>query len=158
MIWIRIIAAGFLLLFVAGIVKSTVEASSASATFLYTVAKVYPPLAWMHGADRFPEGANIFIHESAGQRPLMPEFASTADPAISFDGERVLFAGKRNRDDPWQIFEVSLGGGDARQITSGKDNCVRPFYLPEGRLVYAHKAEGRFHIEAADLLAAMLWS
>ena len=151
MIGLRSIVACLLLLLAVGIVGSSVEASPASDSFLYTVAKAYEPLAWMHGAERFPSGATIFIHESSHAYALLPEFAATADPAISFDAERVLFAGKRKPEDRWQIWEMSLSEGNARQITSGKDDSIRPFYLPEDRVVYARKTDGRFQIEAADL-------
>jgi hypothetical protein len=154
--WSRSILACLALLLAIGMVRSSVQASPASDSFLYTVAKVYEPLAWMHGGERFPSGSSIFIHESSVHesgrvRSLLPEFAATADAAISFDGERLLFAGKRKIDDAWQIWEVSLADRNARQITSGKDDCIRPFYLPEERVVYARKTEGRFWIEASDL-------
>ena len=145
-----IVACVFLLL-AAGILKSSVEAPSADAPFLYTVAKTYEPRAWMHAADRFPSGATIFIRGSSGARALLPNFLATADSAVSFDGSRVLFAGKRKPEDPWQIWEVALAGGGARQLTSGTADCIRPFYLPDDRVVYARKTSGRFRIEAADL-------
>jgi hypothetical protein len=118
---------------------------------LYTVAKSYEPLAWMHGEDRFSSGAVIFVRNAHGRHPLVPRFAASADPAISFDGERVLFAGKQQAQDPWQVWEVTLAGGDPRRITSGPEDCVRPLYLPGDRVVYARKMAGRFVIEAGDL-------
>lgn len=139
------------LLFAAIVVRSSVESSPSPLAFIYTVAKTYEPLAWMHGGERFPSGATIRIHELSGEHPLVPEFFAAADPAISFDGRRILFAGKRGHDDPWQIWEISLGGDDARQITPGKEDCVRPFYLPDDRIIYARKIGDRFRIEATDL-------
>lgn len=160
MIGSRSIVACLVLLFAISMVRGSVQASPTSDSFLYTVAKVYEPLAWMHGGERFPAGATIFVHqspvhessvyESGRARALLPEFAATADAAISFDGERVSFAGKRRIEDPWQIWEVSLADGNPRQITVGKDDCIRPLYLPEDRVVYARKTEGRFRIEASD--------
>ena len=122
-----------------------------STALLYTIATRYEALAWMRGGDRFPSGATIFLHDSAGKRALVADFVASADPALSFDGQRVLFAGRRTQHDPWQIWEVSLAGGEARRVTSGSEDCVRPFYLPEDRVVYACKKAGRFVIEAADL-------
>ncbi len=147
----RPILVSVLLLLVVGIVKSSRSVPAAPSSFLYTGTKTYEPLAWMHGGDRFPSGATIFVRESSDEHVLLPEFAATADPAISFDGERLLFAGKRKPGEPWQIWELALTAGDARQITSGKDDCIRPFYLPDDRIVYARKTDGRFRIEAADL-------
>ena len=54
-------------------------------SFVYTVAKSYEPQAWMHGEERFPSGAALFIKDAKGERPLVPDFASAADPVISFD-------------------------------------------------------------------------
>lgn len=156
MIGSRSIVACLLLLLATGLVKSSVQASPHSDSFLYTVAKVYQPLDWMHGGERFPSGATIFIqepsvHEQSRAHALLPEFTAAADAAISFDGNRVLFGGKRKPEEPWQIWEISLASGKTRQVTSGTGDCIRPFYLPEDRIVYARKVQGRFRIETADL-------
>ncbi|MGA2345646.1 MAG: hypothetical protein ABSF93_06540 [Candidatus Sulfotelmatobacter sp.] len=149
-----LIATACLFLLVALVFNRTaVQAAPSEDTpsFLYTVAEHYEPLAWIHGADRFGSGATIFIRNAQGKRPLVPGFAASADSAVSFDGQRVLFAGKLKVDDRWQIFEIALAGGEPRRITSGSEDCIRPFYLPEDRIVYARKTAGRFVIEVMDL-------
>lgn len=122
-----------------------------SFSFLYTVVAHYEPLSWIQGGERFSSDVAIYIRGTSGSRKLVPDFAASADPAISFDGQRVLFAGKSKAQDPWQIWEVPLNGGDPRRITSGSQDCIRPFYLPEDRVVYARKVAGRFRIEAVEL-------
>ena len=122
-----------------------------SLSFLFVSAPVYDPGAWMNGGERFPVGATIMLHDSNGQLPLVPEFASSADPVVSFDGRRVMFSGRLKPKDQWQIWELSLGGGKPRQISSGPGPCVRPLYLPEDRIVYARKIAGRLAIEVANL-------
>ena len=119
--------------------------------FLYTSAKTYDPAAWIGGGERFPQGATIVVADKKGRRPLAPSFAASADATVSFDGKRVLFAGKQSASSPWQIWEIPVEGGDPHRITSCTEDCVRPFYLPEDRLVYAHKVNGRFTIEATTL-------
>jgi hypothetical protein len=126
-------------------------AADADLAFLYTVARQYEPLAWMHGGERFPSGVTIFLHDSNGPHPLVPDFAQSTDPAVSFDGQLILFAGKVKAQDSWQIWEVPVAGGEALRITSGAEDCIRPFYLPDGRVVYARKVAGRFVIEAVDV-------
>ena len=125
--------------------------SSTESAFLYTAAKSYDPLAWVRGEERFSAGAAIFLHEGPGRRSLVPSFAASTDPAVSFDGSRVLFAGKQKTSDPWQIWEISLAGGEPHRISSCAEDCIRPFYLPEDRVVYARRSDGRFVIEAATL-------
>ncbi len=134
-----------------GAAKPAKEDARNLPPLLYTIAQSYEPLAWMHAADRFSSGAAIFVREGATERPLVPGFAASADPAVSFDGQRVLFAGKAHAQDPWQVWEIALTGGEPRRITSSPESCVRPFYLPEDRVVYARRIGGRFVVETKDL-------
>jgi hypothetical protein len=149
----RSILAFWLLLLATGPARPATIAAAINdpVSFLYTTAKSYEPLAWIRGEERFPSGANIFIRDAKGQRPLIAEFAASADPVVSFDGQRVLFAGKAHASDPWQIWEISLQGGAARRITSGSEDCIRPFYLPGDIMVYAHKTGGHFAIDSVNL-------
>ena len=128
-----------------------VDSGPTNVAVLYTVAKTYEPLAWLQGGERFPSGASVIIGGEKGRRPLLPDFAASADASVSFDGQRVLVAAKRHADDPWQVWESNLAGGSPRQITSFPENCIRPFYLPDDRVIYAREVGGRFVIEAKEL-------
>ncbi len=128
------------------------QSAAASATpVIYTAAKQYAANAWIKGAERFPLGAALVIKDEKGQRPLIKGFSASADANVSFDAKHLLFAGKRQAGEHWQIWEMSLATREARQITHCAVDCVRPFYLPQDRLVYAHKLHGRFVIEVAPL-------
>ncbi len=118
-----------------------------SFPLLYTVAREYDPTAWIRGAERFPRGAQLFIQDAKGRRPLVASFAATADASASFDGSEVLFAGKKRAADHWQIWEILLENGSLRQITQCSDDCVRPLFVPPDRFVYAHKLDGKFALE-----------
>ena len=159
---VRLITVGLLsLVIIIGFAptSSVLSSGSDSPAFLFTIAKRYEPLAWIRGADRFSSDAIIFLQDASGRHPLIPSFAASADPAVSFDGKSVLFAGKQQTQDHWQIWEVArdvardsaMTGGTPRRVTSCAEDCVRPFYLPDKRFVYAKKTGGRFVIEAADL-------
>lgn len=139
------------LLIASGPATPATEAPATVAPLLYTVAKVYEPLAWLHGAERFPSGAQVQVSSDNGRRPLVPDFAASADPSVSFDGQKVVFAGKAHAGDPWQIWELDLAGGAPRAITSFREDCVRPFYLPDDRVVYARKIAERYVIETKEL-------
>ena len=69
-------------------------------------------------------------------RSLTPGFFAAMDPRTSFDGARVLFAGKKAADASWQIWEMNVDGTGARQVTHGGGNCVKPAYLARGFIVY----------------------
>ncbi|MGE5113388.1 MAG: hypothetical protein ACM3JB_21190 [Acidobacteriaceae bacterium] len=126
-------------------------AGSSPETFLYTVAPSYEPIAWLQGGERFPRGAQIEIREQGNTRPLIPQFAASADPEVSFDGKRVLFSGKKSVNDPWQIWEIGIDGSDLRQASPAAGDTVRPLYLPENKIVFARKQNGRFVIEVAEI-------
>jgi hypothetical protein len=53
---------------------------------------------------------------------------SAADPEISFDSQRVLFAAKQRATDHWQIFESDLRGGAPVQLTHLDKDCRQPVY------------------------------
>ncbi len=76
-------------------------------------------------------GARIVL-ASPGDTPrtLTGGFESAADPEISFDGTRILFAGRRKAGDPWCVWEMSSDGTGARQVTCGPGEARRPVYLP----------------------------
>jgi Hydrazine synthase alpha subunit middle domain len=148
----RFILACMLVVVSVGSARQTQESASAeNAALLYTAARSYEPLAWMHGANRFSPDAAIFIRDNTGQRRLVPGFAASADPSVSFDGQRILFAGKAHPQDAWQIWEVDKEGGDPRRVTDFPEDCIRPLYLPEDRIVYTRKIAGRFVIETKEL-------
>ena len=75
------------------------------------------------------EGARLVLIRS-GERPvpLTADFHSACDPHVSFDGRRLLFAGKRKAADPWNIFEMAVDGSGVRQITRDMGNCRHPIY------------------------------
>ena len=52
--------------------------------------------------------------------------------------------GNETPKSPWQIWEVAVSGGAPRQVTAGSADCIRPFYLPGERVVYARKVEQPF--------------
>jgi Hydrazine synthase alpha subunit middle domain len=132
------------------VIVSTAE--KRSLALLYTQAEQYDGNAWMHGGERFSKSATIYQRDASGTRPLISGFASTADPNISFDGESVIFAGKKLPGDPWQIWEIGLApGSQLRRIVSASDDLLRPMYLPGDRVVYARKINGHYTIEVSSI-------
>jgi len=87
----------------------------------------------------------IFVQEAVGQAEagsrivalqpdglamvLTEDFYAAADPCVSFDGRRVLFAGKRREGDPWDIWEMDADGSRQKRITEGLGDCQEPVYL-----------------------------
>jgi hypothetical protein len=84
-------------------------------------------------------------------RALVPGFVASAGAAVSFDGKRVLFAGKQKPGEPWRIWEVAVAGGTPRRVSSGNEDCIRPFYLPDDEFVYSRRTSRGFQLEIAPL-------
>ena len=128
-----------------------VGAAALPGAFLYTEAPRYDVHAMLHGGDRFPAGAAVKVFSNGASRLLAPTLAVSADAALSPDAQSVLIAGKQSAGQPWQVWEVPLAGGPPRQVTSGSDDCIRPFYAAEGKFIYARKTPQGFQIEIAPL-------
>ncbi len=119
--------------------------------FLYTAAARYDAAAWNHGGDRFPDGAHLVLASSEGRRDAVPGFFASADAAVSCDGRHFLFAGRRSHEDRWQIWQADLAGGAPQKVVTASDACVRPLYLPDGRVAYTRMTAAGSAIEVALL-------
>ncbi len=111
-----------------------------------------PPLIFVQGAGDGGRGAGKSVKASLDPRPsylvaatsnnkqrltvLTPKFVAVRNPEVSFDGQRVLFAGKRTLKDRWQVWEVRCDGKRLRQVTHERGDCAEPHYLPDGRILY----------------------
>jgi len=60
---------------------------------------------------------------------LTPGFAAAGRPEISFDGERILFVGRRAPDDPTGVWEMRVDGTGAREVVRPAGDCESAVYL-----------------------------
>jgi hypothetical protein len=118
--------------------------------FIVTSAPVFQSLAELRGQERFPEGAQLLLVHAGKTEPLVSGFAASADANVSFDGQTVLFAGKRSAGDPWQIWELTLKDRLVRKVTATATDAERPFYLPGGRMVWAQRTDTGFQLQSSD--------
>jgi Hydrazine synthase alpha subunit middle domain len=82
--------------------------------------------------DSLPgDGARLVLLNKDRRRVVLtPQFQSAVDPAVSFDGKRILFAGKKKTADLWNIYEMNADGTGLKQITREMGNCRNPLYQP----------------------------
>ena len=77
----------------------------------------------------YGEGGRIVRLDPDGQlRVLTEAFSSACGADVSFDGKRILFAAKREPQDPWNVWEMNADGSGVRQITRDLGNCRSPAY------------------------------
>jgi hypothetical protein len=68
-------------------------------------------------SDAF-DGARLVLVSPDGKARLLSEgFHSACDANVSFDGQRLLFAGRKSAGDPWRIWEIGLDGAGLRPVT-----------------------------------------
>ncbi len=84
--------------------------------------------SWTFPSDYQPGSRLVRVQPDQSIRSLTEEFHSACDPALSFDGKRLLFAGKRNASEAWNIFEMDLDGLQTRQVTRDLGDCRMPGY------------------------------
>jgi Hydrazine synthase alpha subunit middle domain len=99
-----------------------------------------PTVASGQLAERFPQGSHLARlvpgNSSYSAINLTPELFAAADPRVSFDASKVLFAGKKDRNSGWQIWEMNADGSNKRQLTHCATDCFQPAYLPRNQIVF----------------------
>ncbi len=80
-----------------------------------------------------------------GEEPriLTGAFWSAASPAVSYDGRRFLFAGRREAAGPARIWEMRLDGSGEWAVTPEGGEPADPAYLPDGRIIFSDEVPGR---------------
>lgn len=76
------------------------------------------------------KGARLVLLSAEGQvRVLSEDFESACDPNISFDGQRILFAGRKSPQAHWRVWEVGLDGRNPRAITPEHLEARSPIHV-----------------------------
>jgi len=60
---------------------------------------------------------------------LTPDFDGACDPSVSFDGQEILFAGRKLDTDLWQVWKMDLTTGDAIRITNHPGHAFAPIWV-----------------------------
>ncbi|MFQ5603761.1 MAG: hypothetical protein ACE5HS_10875 [bacterium] len=98
--------------------------------------------------NSFSRGGNLFSLIPASPDGKLTnltnlEAGDVADPEISFDGLKVLFAMRRNSGERFHIHEMNVDGSGLRQLTF---DAVRddfdPTYLPNGKILFTSNRPG----------------
>ena len=76
------------------------------------------------------DGARLVVVAPGGQvRVLSEGFHSAGDPNVSFDGQRVLFAGKKDRASHWRVWEIGVDGRGLRAVTPEHLDARSPIHV-----------------------------
>ncbi len=78
------------------------------------------------------------------------------DPAVSYDGRRVLFSYRPGDERVFHLYEIGIDGRGLRQITDGPFDDVEPVYVPDGGIVFA-SARCRRYVPCMNSQVQMLY-
>lgn len=67
------------------------------------------------------------------------------DPEISFDGNRIIFSYRKNKEDDYHIYEINSDGSGLKQLTFARGvSDIDPLYLPNGQILFSSTREPKF--------------
>jgi hypothetical protein len=99
--------------------------------------------------NRYYTGSQIIaLRTDAGNDNTEPVllsegFYSARAPEISYNGEKMVFSGQKEKSDTWQIFSMDLKSFKVNQISDGSENCTDPTWMPDGRIAYSKLIEDK---------------
>lgn len=97
---------------------------------------------------KFAPGSAMRIYDvdSGTTRTLIKlETGVVRDPEISFDGKRVVFSMRKNKDDGYHIYEMALDGSGLKQLTSADGvSDIDPLYLPNGDIIFTSTRQPKY--------------
>lgn len=71
----------------------------------------------------------VRLSSDRGERVLTEGFLAACDPAVSFDGRQILFAGRRTREERLQIWRMDADGSAAVRITDDPGEATSPLWV-----------------------------
>lgn len=66
------------------------------------------------------------------------------DPAVHYDGQRILFSYRKGGTTTYHLYEINTDGRNLRQLTDGPDNDIEPVYTPDGGIIFCSSRCHRF--------------
>lgn len=92
-----------------------------------------PPADWsaqdLVRADGFDGARVVLVSPDGHVRVLSTGFQSACDPNVSFDGQRLLFAGRKERDSGWRIWEIGLDGQGLHAVSPEEIDARQGIYV-----------------------------
>lgn len=107
------------------------------------------PLAsgsFSHPESRWGTAIKIYdpAHPEKGAHTIFQEGDSAIlDLRLTPDARRLYFSMRRHQSPFWQVFTMSVDGGDLRQLTEGNHHNTFPAPLPDGRIAFISTRDTR---------------
>ncbi|HYW78835.1 MAG TPA: hypothetical protein VE890_04625, partial [Thermoguttaceae bacterium] len=77
------------------------------------------------------------------------------DPQMHYDGQKILFSYRKDRQPYYHLYEINIDGTGLRQLTDGPFDDIEPAYLPDGGIVFCSSRCNRmvqcFYVRVANV-------
>lgn len=94
-----------------------------------------------------PGGAMRLYDVNTGKTQTLIETQTgvVRDPEISYDGKKVIFSMRKQKEDFYHIYEMNLDGSGLRQLTFAEGiSDIDPLYLPDGGIVFTSTRQPKY--------------
>ena len=112
-----------------------------------------------HNARFFAgRGALQVLDLATGQTRTLLEVPQgiARDPVVHFDGRRILFSMRRNREDDYHLYEIQADGSGLKQLTFAPHvTDIQPVWLPDGRILFSSTRQPKYIQCQRHLMASL---
>lgn len=95
----------------------------------------------------FPGGAMRIYNVNTGNINTLIELKDgiVRDPELSFDGKKIIFSMRKDKDDFYHIYEINVDGSGMKQLTFAEGvSDIDPLYLPDGGIVFSSTRQPKY--------------
>ena len=115
---------------------------------VYATRGLGPDMHWYANFSYFAEdtarktyvsGGGLYLLdlETGAVRPLIEDDTGTVrDPAVHYDGQRILFSWRRDGTESFHLYTIERDGTGLTQLTRGEYDDIEPAWLPDGGIVF----------------------
>jgi len=95
------------------------------------------------------------VHSKALQVLLDDPQGTVRDPAVHYDGKKILFSYRKGGTETFHLYEINSDGTGLTQLTEGLYDDIEPTYLPDGGIMFCSARARRWvpcwHTQVATL-------
>lgn len=96
----------------------------------------------------FTPGAALCIYDVDGGKSrtlIETQEGVVRDPEVSFDGKKIIFSMRKNKQDFYHIYEINVDGSGLRQLTFAEGvSDIDPLYLPDGDIIFTSTRQPKY--------------
>ncbi len=93
------------------------------------------------------DGSGMYVLDVATgeSRALIEDERGTLrDPAVHYDGRRILFSWRRGGGESFHLYTINSDGTELTQLTHGEYDDIEPAWLPDGGIVFVSSRTRRW--------------